>query len=52
MRATARGLAEDLEGRSDLKSSANQILAKAGDASGDELFVRENERRLRENSDW
>lgn len=46
-------VADDLEvGVSDLTRTGNQILAKAGAGSGSELFVRENERCLRENSDW
>lgn len=45
-------LADDLEGASDLTRIGNQILVKAGAGSGNELFVRENERCLRENSEW
>lgn len=47
-----RRLADELEGSSDLTRIANEVLARVGEASDEELFVRENERRLSENSDW
>lgn len=53
-----RRLADELEGSSDLTRIANQILAQAGaadadaDSPDDELFVRGNEQRLRESTDW
>lgn len=52
MCVTGPRLADDLEEVSDLTRIGDQILATAGDASGNELFVRENERRLLEYSDW
>ena len=47
-----RRLADELEGSSDLTRIANQILAQADTDAEDELFVRGNEQRLRESTDW
>lgn len=47
-----RRLADELEGSSELTRIANQILAQADADADDELFVRGNEQRLRESTDW
>lgn len=47
-----RRLADELEGSSHLTRIANEILAHVEEGSDEQLFVRENERRLRENIDW
>ena|GEM_PF-476107 len=47
-----RRLADELEGSSHLTRIANQILAQADTDADDELFVRGNEQRLRESTDW
>ncbi len=45
--------ADDLEEEvSDLTRFGDQAVATAGDGPGNELFVREDERRLLEHSDW
>lgn len=51
-RLAGRRLADELEGSSDLTRIANQILAQAATDADDELFVRGNEQRLRESTDW
>lgn len=51
-RLAGRRLADELEGSSDLTRIANQILAQADTDADDELFVRGNEQRLRESTDW
>lgn len=45
-------LADELEGASELTRIADDVLARADRSSDDELFVRANEERLRESSDW
>ncbi|MEV7608671.1 CopG family transcriptional regulator [Microbacterium sp. NPDC089320] len=47
-----RRLADELEGTSDLTRIANQILAQAEIDPADAVFVRANEQRLRESTDW
>lgn len=47
-----RRLADELEGSSHLTRIANEILAHVEEGADEQLFVRENERRLRENIDW
>jgi hypothetical protein len=45
-------LADELEGASDLTRIADDVLARAARTPDDDLFVRANEERLREESDW
>ncbi len=51
-RLAAQKLADELEGEAELTKVANAALARAGQPGGDELFVRESERLLREGTDW
>ncbi|MFJ4223022.1 CopG family transcriptional regulator [Microbacterium sp. NPDC089695] len=45
-------LADELEGASDLTRIADDVLARAARAPGDDLFVRANEERLGGSADW
>lgn len=51
-RLAGQKLADELEGEAELTRVANAALARAGQPDGDELFVRESERLLREGTDW
>lgn len=51
-RVAAQRLADELEGSSELTAIANAVLDRAGQPAGDELFLRESERVLREGSEW
>lgn len=50
-RRAAQRFADELEGESELTSVANEVLARAGQPAGDESFLRESERQIR-NVDW
>lgn len=50
-RVAARRLADELEGESDLTAVANSVLARAGQPSGDELFLQESQRHP-QGTDW
>jgi metal-responsive CopG/Arc/MetJ family transcriptional regulator len=51
-RLAGQRLADELEGSSELTVIGNAILARAGQPSGDELFLRESERVQRESAEW
>lgn len=51
-RAAAERYADELEGASELTAAADAVLARAGQPSGDGVFLREAERLAREDVDW
>lgn len=51
-RLAAQRLADELEGESALTAVANAVLIRAGQPSGDDLFLRESERAQRDGVDW
>lgn len=50
-RTAARRYADELEGEAQLTAMANAVIARAGQPSGDGLFLREAE-RAREGTEW
>lgn len=51
-RLAGQRLADELEGEAELTALANAVLRRTGQPSGDELFLRESERGLREGVEW
>ncbi|VTR78440.1 ribbon-helix-helix protein, CopG family [Cellulomonas hominis] len=51
-RLAAAGLADRLEGRSELTDLANAVIARAGQPSADGVFVGESTRIMAESTDW
>lgn len=51
-RLAGQRLADELEGEAELTALANAVLRRTGKPSGDELFLRESERVMREGVDW
>jgi metal-responsive CopG/Arc/MetJ family transcriptional regulator len=51
-RVAAQRLADELEGASELTAIANAVLARAGQPSGDGIFLKESERSKRESIEW
>lgn len=51
-RLAARKLADELEGGKELTALANAVIERAGQPSGDGLFLVEAERRLRAETEW
>ncbi|WP_440709900.1 CopG family transcriptional regulator [Herbiconiux sp. YIM B11900] len=51
-RLAASRLADELEGERELTSLANAVIKRAGQPSGDGVFLGENARRQLESTDW
>ena len=51
-RRAGERLADELEGSSELTAIANAVIARAGQPSGDNLFLRESEQRKRADLEW
>lgn len=51
-RLAASRLADELEGEKELTMLANAVIKRAGQPSGDGLFVDENSRRQLEATEW
>ncbi|EPR76149.1 putative transcriptional regulator, CopG family [Leifsonia rubra CMS 76R] len=51
-RVAALRLADDLEGASELTAIANAVIARVGQPSGEDLFLRESEQMKRDGVEW
>lgn len=51
-RLAGEKLATELEGEAELTTLANATIARAGQPSGDEVFLRQSERTVLEGTEW